>query len=152
MVAFVPVCVETLAELRLTPLPGPVLAFAPTPGLYDTFSLPATADEEAERTTLLLAGLSALITYGARLVVVVEADVADGSALGECSLGGLDWRSVSAIFADAPEAVRAVTAAAGVMAGLDLADAWDLDEARILMSEHDLLWYGPEEVDVLLGA
>jgi hypothetical protein len=35
--------------------------------------------------------------------------------------------------------------------GLDLDAAWDAEPVQALMSEHDLLWYGPEEVGTILG-
>jgi len=45
-----------------------------------------------------------------------------------------------------------VSDAAEAVSGLDLDAAWDTDAVRALMAEHDLLWYGPKEVDTLLGA
>jgi hypothetical protein len=153
MVAFVPLSRDTLSALTTAPIPGPVAAFGVTPGLCDTFTLPATADEEAERTALLVAGLSSLISYGSRLVLVVDAAPTDDEGgLGECTLPALAWRDVSAIFAEPPEAVSAVAAAAAAVQGLDLDAAWDAEAVQTLMGEHDLLWYGPEEVDALLGA
>lgn len=153
MVAFVPLSRDALSALTTAPIPGPVAAFGVTPGLCDTFSLPPTADEEAERTALLLAGVSSLISYGSRLVVVVEETPAeDEGGLGECTLSGVQWRDVSAIFAETPEAQPAVNAAAAAVEGLDLDAAWDAEPVQALMSEHDLLWYGPEEVGALIDA
>lgn len=153
MVVFVPVPREALSGLTATPLTGPVAAFGVTPGLCDTFSLPPSADEEAERTALLLAGLASLIAYGSRLVLVVEtAATDDGGGLGECTLPGVAWRDVSAIFAEPIDAKAAVAAASAAVQGLDLDAAWDTTPVQNLMSEHDLLWYGPEEVDALVGA
>jgi hypothetical protein len=153
MVAFVPVSRNALSALPRAPLSGRVAAFWVTPGLCDTFSLPPTADEEAERTALLVAGVSSLISYGSRLVLVVEAMPADeGGGLGECTLPGVRWGDVSAIFAESSEAQTAVTGAAAAVEGLDLDAAWDAEPVQALMSEHDLLWYGPEEVGALIGA
>jgi hypothetical protein len=153
MVAFVPMSRDALSALTRAPIPGPVAAFGVTPRLCDTFSLPPTADEEAERTALLIAGLSSLISYGSRMVLVVEATPTDDDGgLGECSLPGLAWRDVSAIFAESSEAQTAVTGAAVAVEGLDLDAAWDAEPVQALMSEHDLLWYGPEEVGALIGA
>ena len=152
MVAFVPVSVDTLSALTTSALTGPVAAFAVTPGLCDTFSLPPTADEEAERTALLLAGLSSLISYGSRLVLVVEATTTDDDGgLGESTVSALAWRDVSAIFAEPAEAASAVAKAAAAVQGLDLDAAWDAEPVQALMSEHDLLWYGPEEVGTIVG-
>lgn len=153
MVAFVPVSEEVLADLPSTPLVGPTPAFAVTTGLCDTFSLTPADDEEAERTALLLAGLSAVMAHGRRLVLVVDARADDlGGGLGECTLGGVSWKDVSAIFADAPEAGSAVAEASAAAAGLDLDEAWDVPAVQILLSEHDLLWFGPEEVGALTRA
>jgi hypothetical protein len=124
-----------------------------TTGLCETFSLTPADDEEAERTALLLAGLSSLMTTGRRLVLVVESRATDeGGGLGECSLASVAWRDVSAIFADAPDAAQAVRDAASATAGLDLDAAWDVTAVQALLSEHDPLWFGPEEIGVLTGA
>ena len=152
-VVLIPVSVEQLAGLREAPLAGPVTGFAVTPGLRDTFGLGDSDEEEADRTALLLAGVASLISHGKRLVVVVDAAaVDDGDPHGEVVLHGVAWGEVSAIFADAPEAATAVSDAAEAVSGLDLDVAWDVDAVRTLMAEHDLLWYGPEEVGALLGA
>jgi hypothetical protein len=45
-----------------------------------------------------------------------------------------------------------VSAAAEAVSGLDLDVAWDVDAVHVLMAEHDLLWFGPEELDTLLDA
>ena len=153
MVAFVPVSRDALSALTTVPISSPVAAFGVTTGLCDTFSLPPTADEEADRTALLMAGVSSLISYGSRLVLVVEATpVDDEGGLGECTLPGVQWRDVSAFFAESSEAQPAVAAAAAAVEGLDLEAAWDAEPVQTLMKEHDLLWYGPEEVGVLIGA
>lgn len=152
-VVLVPISVKQLSCLREAPLAGPVTGFAVTPGLRGTFGLGDADEEEADRTALLLAGLSSLISYGKRLAVVIDAlAVDDGDSLGEVTLRGVAWGEVSAIFADAPEAATAVSDAAEAVSGLDLDAAWDTAEVRALMAEHDLLWYGLEEVDTLLGA
>jgi len=152
-VVLVPVSMEQLSGLREAPLAGPVTGFAVTPSLRDTFGLGDADEEEADRTALLLAGLSSLISYGKRLALVIDAlAVDDGDPLGEVTLRGVAWGEVSAIFADSPEAATAVSDAAKAVSGLDLDASWDTDAVRALMAEHDLLWYGPDEVDTLLGA
>ena len=152
MVAFVPASRDVLSALVAAPIPGPVAAFGVTPGLCETFSLPPAADEEAERTALLMAGLSSLISYGSRLVLVVEATPTDDEGgRGECTVGDVAWRDVSAIFAEPSEAEQAAAAAVAAVHGLDLDAAWDAEPVQALMSEHDLLWYGPEEIGTLVG-
>ncbi len=152
-VVLVPVSQQLLSDLRHGPLEGPRTGFAVTPALQETFELVESDDEEAGRTALLLAGLSALLSYGRRLVVVVETSTADGDdPFGQVTLSNVGWQDVSAIFADAPDAEPLVRAAARAVEGLDLDAAWDTAEAQVLMREHDLLWYGPEEAEVVLGA
>jgi hypothetical protein len=152
-VVLVPVSVEQLDSLRRAALAGPVTGFAVTAALRDTFGLAVADDEEADRTALLLAGLKALMSYGRRLAVVIEAAaVDDGDPLGEVTVASVSWKDVSAIFADTALAAKASSATVEAVAGLDLDAAWDTDAAHALMTEHDLLWYGPEEVDALVGA
>jgi len=150
-VVLVPVSAEQLAALRERPMIGPLRGFAVTAALRDTYGLAVADDEEADRTALLLAGLAALMSHGRRLAVVVDKPaVDDGDPLGEVGVASVTWSDVSAIFADAPEAVDAVAAAAAAVSGLDLDAAWDTDEAQTLMVDHDLLWFGPEEADAVL--
>ncbi len=152
-VVLVPLSVEQLGGLRQAPLAGPVTGFAVTAALRDTFGLDVGDDEEADRTALLLAGLRSLMSYGKRLAVVLETSATDdGDPLGEVTVRGVSWQDVSAIFADAPEAATAVSETGEAVVGLDLDAAWDTDQAHALMTEHDLLWFGPEEVDALVGA
>jgi hypothetical protein len=151
-VVLVPVSRDQLDSLREEPLAGPVTGFTVTAALRDTFGLSAADDEEADRTALLLAGLRSLMSNGKRVVLVVDASpVDDGDPLGEVTLPGISWKDVSAFFADASEAALLAAATARAVAGLDLDVAWDTDAAQALMGEHDLLWYGPEEVGAFLS-
>ena len=153
MVVFAPLSRTELAALRESPLGGPIAAFAATENLCETFSLAPADDEEAERTALLLAGLSGLLSDQVRIVVVAESDALDEEGgFGEVILPGLSWFDVTAIFADDPAAAPAVAAAVKAIPGLGLDAAWDAEPVQRLMSEYDLLWYGPEEVDTLLGS
>jgi hypothetical protein len=150
-VVIVPLSHLELADLRRVPLTT-VTGFAVTPALRDTFGLSEADDEEADRTALLLAGLSSLQSHGKRLAVVAEvAAVDEGDPFGEVAVRELRLQDVSAVFADAPEAGQSVVRVAAAVAGKDLDDAWDAPEAQALMAEHDLLWYGPEEIDTLLS-
>jgi hypothetical protein len=151
-VVMVPVSRDQLASLREKPTDGPVTGFAVTAALCDTFGLTATDDEEADRTALLLAALRSLMSYGKRIVVVVEASpVDDGEPLGEVTVPSIAWKDVSAFFADSSEAALLVAATARDVAGLDLDNAWDNEYAQALMADHDLLWYGPEELGAFLS-
>ncbi len=152
MVALAPVSADTLAALVAGQgVAGPVLAYAATPLLLETFGLSAADDEEAERTALQLAGLAALIDTGRRLVVVSPEPYAadpEGS-LGECTVPALS--GLTAVFADGDDAAEAVAAARAAAAGMTVDAAWELPEVQRLLAEHELLWFGPEEAGTLLG-
>ncbi len=154
MVAFVPVSGADLAALVAGDVKaGPLEAYAATDALRDTFDLDPGEDEEAERTALLIAGLVALMSYGRRLVAVIDRSVACEPAgyFGEVSVPDLALSGVTALFADSDDARDAAAGIAAATAGLDLDAAWDLPVVAEFMHDHDLLWYGPEEVSILLG-
>lgn len=153
MIVFTPLSRPDLAALREAPMGGPIASHAATPGLYETFSLGPADDEEAERTALLIAGLSGLLIDEVRIVVVSEDPdpLDDETAFGEVTLSRLSWSDVTAIFADDPAAAPAVAKAAAAAHGLGLDGGWDAEPVQTFMTEHDLLWYGPEEIGTLIG-
>lgn len=59
----------------------------------------------------------------------------------------LAWSQVSALFVDEPEALPAVQAARAALDDPELL----AERAAVLVGEHDLLWYAPDELDALLG-
>lgn len=111
-------------------------------------------EEEADFWALTDAAMRSLATRteGGRFVVAarvrqdqIRQSADDGS--GHVVVEGVSWSQVSALFVDEPEADRAVQAARAVQ---DDPQAFS-DRAATLIAEHDLLWYAPEELDVLLG-
>lgn len=146
---FVPLTPQLLAEWAGGAKLGPGLpAIAATEGLCDAFGVDDA--EEAERVALLVASVVGLVAHGQRLVAVTSAVAqprADGDPdFGEVSLPATGYHSVSAIFADEPQA--AATAAASV-AGLSLAEAWEHPAVTALLSDGDLLWHGAGEWEAL---
>ncbi len=129
-------------------LTGPLQAFAPTAALYETFGLTAADDEEAEFAALLMAGLWCLQQHGRRLVLTGE--VPDQLLAGaETENGGititqLRAADVEAFFSD-DDAVPSAELA-GLVAGLDLDQAWDLPEIQALHHDHDLMWHSVIEL------
>jgi hypothetical protein len=142
---FIPLSTDGLRQWAATGgLDGPVEAHAVTPGLVEAF---APADEEdAERTALLAASVAALGRWGHRLVAVTEVAVRarpDGDDdFGEVLIDPPPYALVTSLFADEPE--LDVTSAAAVSSG-PLAEAWEQPQVRALLSDADLLWYGPGE-------
>lgn len=127
-------------------------AYAVTPSFLDAFGLGPGDDEDAERTALYLAALAALVRHGRRLVVVAEASAHDtGDEYGVVGLEHLGFSQVTALFADEESAWPLVEAARGAVAQLSVEDAWDHPAHGVLLSDADLLWYGPEEWTSLVG-
>ncbi len=110
--------------------------------------LTAADDEEAEFAALLMAGLWCLQQHGRRLVLTGE--VPDQLLAGaETENGGititqLRAADVEAFFSD-DDAVPSAELA-GLVAGLDLDQAWDLPEIQALHHDHDLMWHSVIEL------
>jgi len=153
MMVFVPLPVASVLALR----DGGAVAgrgFAGTPSLRRTLG-PTSDDEEADFAALNAAGVAALDGQvdGQRLVLaaaVGPAQVRDRStAFGEVALVELTWDQVRAVFADEEMAAAAVATAAAAARGVPLEAAFDLPAVVELTDTHDLLWYAPEELELL---
>ena len=89
------------------------------------------------------------------LRLVLAADVADGqvtdrgSEFGEVMVAGLRWAQVQALFADEPAAESSVARARADTAELGLTEALAIEAVTALLSEFDLLWFAPDELDQL---
>lgn len=87
--------------------------------------------------------------------VVVSADVKDATLRPDLDFavvrvgGPVDWRKVAAVHVDTSEAEEAVAAAAEV---IDVADLGDQDAELALgdAEDHELAWYAPQEVPIML--
>ena len=152
---FIPVDRADAVALRAGAELGNRPGCAPTAGLAGALE-PDAGAEEVEFAALSNAGVLALSAGSNPLRLVLAADVADGqvtdrgSDLGEVTVAGLRWAQVQALFADEPAAEPAVARARADSAGLGLAEALATGSVAALLSEVDLLWFAPEELDQLL--
>ncbi|MFF9143992.1 DUF6912 family protein [Streptomyces sp. NPDC055051] len=146
--------------------PGPLTAYAVTPALREWY----VSDDIEE---LEYAALSRAAAASLRLVagdpeaprrrVVVAVDVADkdaaadpdrgldAGAIGEVRIASaVALAKAAAVHADADDAEADVTAAAAALGAADQGD----DDARFVVDgaeDHELLWFGVQEIPSLLG-
>jgi hypothetical protein len=68
----------------------------------------------------------------------------------------LRWSQVRALFADEAEAAEAVLRARAALAesgeGYTLAAALEVPAVGKLLDNHDLLWFAPEELDLVVSS
>ncbi|AVH97229.1 hypothetical protein C5L38_20945 [Streptomyces sp. WAC00288] len=140
--------------------PGPLTAYAVTPALREWY---ASDDiEELEYAALGRAAAASLRLLAAdpgaprrRIVVAVDvADkdaVADPDAIGAVRIAGaVPLSKAAAVHADAGDAEADVRAAADALEAAERGD----DDARSAVDgaeDHELLWFGVQEVPALLG-
>jgi len=116
---------------------------------------PDTVLEEVEYAALSNAGVLALVLKpnAPRLVVAAEVrreQVSDlGRPDGEVEVRGLAWSQVRALFADEPDSLEAVRLAGKAVMGQDLVAAMAAPEAIAVLDGYALLWYAPEELDMI---
>ncbi|MEO3978141.1 hypothetical protein [Streptomyces sp. CAU 1734] len=167
MRVYVPLTLSGLAEVhkRGELGPGPVTAYAVTPGLREWYV--SDDVEELEYAALSRAAAASLRMIAGRpdaagRRVVVAADVRDGdatadpdraldaSSLGEVRIAGpIPLTGAAAVHVDADDAVEDVTAAAGALGAADQGD----DDARFTVDgaeDHELLWFGIQEIPSIL--
>lgn len=146
--------------------PGPLTAYAVTPGLREWYVSDdieeleyAALNRAASASLRLIAGDPA----AARRRVVVAVDVPDGDAVADpdhslsaFSLGEVRIASpvpltkAAAVHVDADDADKDVTAAAAALGAADLGD----DDAQFTVDgaeDHELLWFGVQEIPNLIG-
>ncbi|MET8608602.1 hypothetical protein ABZV92_34210 [Streptomyces rubiginosohelvolus] len=145
--------------------PGPLTAYAVTPGLREWYV--SDDIEELEYAALNRAAAASLRMIAGnpdevRRRVVVAVDVPDGSAvtdpdsgLSAASLGevkiaaALPLAKAAAVHVDADDAEKDVTAAAAALGAADLGD----DDAQFTVDgaeDHELLWFGVQEIPQLI--
>ncbi|MFC9625667.1 DUF6912 family protein [Streptomyces sp. NPDC056930] len=146
--------------------PGPLTAYAVTPGLREWYV--SDDIEELEYAALNRAASASLRLIAGnpdavRRRVVVAVDVPDGAAVADpdrsldsSSLGEVRIASsvalteAAAVHVDADDAERDVTAAAAALGAADLGD----DDAQFTVDgaeDHELLWFGIQEIPNLIG-
>ena len=152
---FVPVDLAQALLLRAGTDLGELSCCAPTTRLAGSLE-PAAVAEEVEFVALSHAGVLAVSSGSDPLRLVLAADVADrqvtdrGSELGEVMVAGLRWAQVQALFADEPAAESSVARARADTAEMGLAEALAIEAVAALQSGFDLLWFAPDELDLLL--
>ncbi|MFJ4923898.1 DUF6912 family protein [Streptomyces sp. NPDC088725] len=168
MRVYVPLTLPGLAEAYKTGElgPGPVTGYAVTPGLREWYV--SDDIEELEYAALNRAAAASLrllaaVPGAARRRVVVAADVPDREAvsdpdrgldsagLGEVRLASaVPLSKAAAVHVDADDAEADVTAAAAALGAADHGD----DDAQFTVDgaeDHELLWYGIQEIPHLIG-
>ncbi|MFI1397872.1 DUF6912 family protein [Streptomyces sp. NPDC020681] len=168
MRVYVPLTLSGLAEAHKTGElgPGPLTAYAVTPGLREWYV--SDDIEELEYAALSRAAAASLRLLAgdpevARRRVVVAVDVRDQDAtsdpdqvldaigLGEVRINAaVPLAKAAAVHVDADDAVGDVTAAADALGAADQGD----DDARFTVDgaeDHELLWYGVQEIPNLIG-
>ncbi|MGW1139071.1 DUF6912 family protein [Streptomyces zhihengii] len=146
--------------------PGPLTAYAVTPGLREWYV--SDDIEELEYAALSRAAAASLrLLAGAvgapRRRVVVAVDVPDrdavadpgqpldASALGEVRIArAVPLTRAAAVHADADDAVEDVSAAVDALGAADHGD----DDAQFVVDgaeDHELLWFGVQEIPALVG-
>lgn len=146
--------------------PGPLTAYAVTPGLREWYV--SDDIEELEYAALNRAASASLRLIAgrpqeARRRVVVALDVPDGAAVADPDLA-LDASSLgevriadavalskaAAVHVDGEDAEKDVTAAAAALGAADLGD----DDAQFTVDgaeDHELLWFGIQEIPGLIA-
>lgn len=146
--------------------PGPLTAYAVTPGLREWYVSDdieeleyAALNRAASASLRLIAGNPDVV----RRRVVVAVDVPGGSAVADpdhsldsSSIGEVRIASpvalteAAAVHVDADDAEKDVTAAAAALGAADLGD----DDAQFTVDgaeDHELLWFGIQEIPNLIG-
>lgn len=167
MRVYLPLTLPALAELHRTGEtgPAPLTAYAVTPALREWYL--AGGEEELEYAALTRAAQAALPLLAGepkapsrRVVLAAEVDaagaVADPGPVPETGAPGrvrltrpVPLTEAAAVHVDGPEAEADVAAA---VAALDAAAAGD-EDARLAVdgaADHELLWYGVQEIPFLL--
>lgn len=131
------------------------VAYAATAALRESFGYGADADEESDYAAQLFASLAGLLAGWDRCVLAVAVPAlppSTGTAdFGQVDLPPLRWRDVRAVFVDEPDAVPAVRAYAETARGRELAELWADPATNQFVTDHDLLWFAPEELDQALA-
>jgi hypothetical protein len=154
VMVYVPLPAERARALRAGERLDALPAHAVTPALCRAVEV-GTDDEEADFAALSAAGVAALAGLEGGRRLVLAADVAAGQVedtggpSGEVVVSDLTWGRVRSLFADEEAAAPAVLAAARVVQGRPLADAYDEPTVVALTDTWDLLWFAPEELDAL---
>jgi hypothetical protein len=163
---FVPVRTDEALALRRGSGLAVRTGCAATPSLLVALEADATepesAIEEAEFAALSYAGVLDLFQGSGPVRLVLAADLESAqltggdSPYGEVHVRDLRWSQVRALFADEAEAAESVLRARAALAesgeGYTLATALEVPAVGKLLDNHDLLWFAPEELDLVVSS
>lgn len=149
MLVFVPLAPSDLTAWAETGTYAPKAAFAVTATMRETFGFTSADDEDAEHTSLHIAGLTALLASGARLVAVVEtpAKPVAGAEFGDVRVGALAWSSVTCVFGE--NSPQAASALQRTLTDVTFDAAWERSEVADFLADNELLWHGPGEWETI---
>jgi hypothetical protein len=112
--------------------------------------------EDAEFAALSYAGVLSVLEPGDPLRLIVVAEVPDddvtptaGDPYGTVTVHRLSWSQVQSLFSDEAATRAAVGAARSAAQAHALGDAVGLPPVQSLTEDFDLLWFAPEELDLL---
>ena len=156
---YLPASPALATRLRDNEALGPWFGFTVSPGLRAHLAEGGVdpSDGECEYAALNAAGVAQLVDPQAvdpRLVLAADVDDArisdlDSAGAGSATVAELSWRQVTALFADEAEAVEVVAAARSAVRGRSVTEALAEPGVEALLERYDLLWYAPEELDLL---
>lgn len=163
MTVFVPCTVLLARAWRDQGLPSRLVGYAATVPMLAAHGLEPGDEEEGDFTALNYAATAALELWAPgdkRLVLalgtaargVVPRGMAESDALdlGVVAVDDASWRNVKAVFADEESAAGAVLAAKQALGERPWLDAWEDPAVDRLVTEFDVLWYVPGELDALI--
>ncbi|MGC3952726.1 MAG: hypothetical protein QM804_00455 [Propionicimonas sp.] len=124
-------------------LPGSHTGYAVTSAMTGAFGL--TDPEDAEYNALSIASVAGLLAHGERVVAVLDTGYRAGDDnFGAVELADPGYDRVTALFGEDTDAAQAAAAALTVR-GMTLDQAWEAPVVQALLTDRDLLWYGPAE-------
>lgn len=150
---FIPVTAQEARGLRSGDPLGRGPAYAASPELRTAFEYGPQAEEDADFAAQVFASLRCLADGRERLVLAVEVGTLPTGTgerdFGEVERPAVSWRDVRAVFRDDPEAGEGQYARAA--RGRTLTDLWSDELTHSFLADHDLLWFGPTELDQALA-
>lgn len=163
MTVFIP-CTTLLARSwRDQGLPPRLVGYAATVSMLAAHGLEPGDEEEGDFTALNYAATAALEMWAPgdqRLVLAVATaarntvprglSAQDAAEVGAVAVDEAAWRNVKAIFADEPDATDAVSQAKTALGERQWLAAWEDPAIDRLVTEFNLLWYVPTELDALI--
>jgi hypothetical protein len=128
-------------------LPTTLTGYAVTPAMTEAFGV--TDPEDAEYTALSVASVAGLLAHGERVVAVLGCRYQPSDdEFGAVEVVEPAYAQVTALFGEDTNPAQAAAAAISVQ-GLTLDQAWESPAVQALLTERDLLWYGPAEWESL---